>query len=324
MSTLRKLQPNEISTCRRKIPLWEGMERILNELLRSISITSRKGRISVALDDDKVWLSVKNSKMADLFNLRYASHVRANRKGIILHTAVSTGPNLPLCVALERKKDSSSDCLIRILDFLFSQDGSTNLENVSIHSDRGYMIPSVVFEYVLPNGGDVVGTVKRMVQCWPFTFKQTLKPSDKRTVIDTKGASTLFLKFLKTPTKYLFASAFRNGTDAVATAVSSLHSQHHWEGIALYPSELREYKEDVTSLLPSFFQRVKNLKDEDGKMLDEESEDAKDLMNEILGERIVPYSLRQGKCTVYQHWLHLITHAAQLHPDNLFSAKNDA
>ena len=41
-------------TNRRDSPLWESLERIVNEILRSISITDRTGRVSVALDDDTI------------------------------------------------------------------------------------------------------------------------------------------------------------------------------------------------------------------------------------------------------------------------------
>lgn len=296
MSKLRKLQPNQISTSRRKNPLWETQERILNELMRSISISGRRGKIAIALDDDKIWLSASNSSSVDLFNLKYTTHVQANRKGIIAHTALSTGVSIPLGIVMERSKDTTAQCFQRLLDFLFSQDGSTNLANVAVHSDRGYMIPSLAFDFLLANGGDLVGTVKRMAQCWPFTYKQTLKPSDQRTVIDTKGAPTLFLKYYKTPTKYVFASAFRNGSETVATAVSTMHSQHQWEGVALKPRELRQWQKDKTSLKSSFFQRVKDLVTING-VIDNETIDEEELMEELL-ERIEPYTLRQGEIFV--------------------------
>ena len=73
------------------------------------------------------------------------------------------------------------------------------MRNVSIHADRrrGY---------------------------WPFTFEQKLRNTDKRTLIDPKGASTLCLKWCKPGTKYVFASAFRNGSGRVATAISTMHT----------------------------------------------------------------------------------------------------
>ena len=81
---------------RREAPLWEMLETGLNEICKSLSITNRKGTISIALDDDKIWLSQTGKNGEDKSNLNYTTHVRDNRKGIIAHTAVSSGANLPL------------------------------------------------------------------------------------------------------------------------------------------------------------------------------------------------------------------------------------
>ena len=239
--------------------------------------------------------------MVNLFNLKFASHVKANRKGIIAHTGVSTGALIPLVVVMERSSESTNQCILRGIDFLFCTDGSTNLNNVVVHSDRGYMVPSFSFDYMISNGGDFVGTVKRMAQCWPFTYKQTQKKNDKRTVVDVKGAPTLFLKYFKTPVKCVFASAFRNGSESVATAILTLHCQHQWEGIALHPIELRKWNGDKTSLKASFLQRVKGLITENG-IIDSQSEEEKRLMSELI-EKIEVDTLRQGKfCHMYDYF----------------------
>ena len=152
-------------TTRREEPLWQTLERIMNGVLRLVSISGRDGKVSVALDDDKIWMNISNAKSTDLFNLKYTTHVKPNRKGIVAHTAVSTCLNIPLGIVFEKTKDSTLQCFKRCLDFLFNQNGETNLRNVSIHSDRGYMIPNLVFEYLIASGAEVVGTVKRMAQC---------------------------------------------------------------------------------------------------------------------------------------------------------------
>ena len=139
--------------------------------------------------------------------------------------------DLSLCAVFEKKRDSSTGCFKWIFDFLFGHDGSTNLQNVS--DRRGYMIPAFVFTYLFMLGADVVGTVKRLAQCWSFTFNQKLKERNKRTFVYTKGAPTLFLKWYKVGAKYIFASAFRNG-------------------IILDNAELRRYNEDKSSLIPKF------------------------------------------------------------------------
>ena len=293
MANKKKLPSSQIRTARTEAPLWESMELIVNKLCREISVTDRTGRISIALDDDKIWFASTVATSSDLFNLKFTTHVKPNRKGICLHSAVSSGLNIPLAAVFERTKDNSISCFKRLLDFLFSHDGSTDLRNVSVHSDRGYMLPNLVFEYLLSSGAEVVGTCKRMAQCWPFTYNQKVKPNDKRTHIDPKGSPTLYLKWCKAGSKYLFASAFRNGLKSVATALSSLNNQHQWEGVVLKHSELANYKEDPKSLRSSFFQRV-NLSGFAGINSDESI--AEKLLFEMLLDVIIEaYTLRQGK-----------------------------
>ena len=53
--------------------------------------------------------------------------------------------------------------------------------------------------------------------------------------------------------KKVYAIAFRNGTESVSTAVSSVHRDHNWEGVTLNPKELRN-NEDNDKLNP--FERV--------------------------------------------------------------------
>ncbi len=291
ISEERRISCTDISTnSRRETPLWEYLEAIVNELLRSVSIAGRHGVISLSLDDDKIWASFSKILKMDRRNLKYTTHVKANRKGIIAHTAVSTGVMLPLGISFERAKDSTLSCFCRILDYLFGQNGTTNLRNVHVHSDRGYTIPSVVFDCI-GKGAEVVGTVKRMAQCWPFTYNQKLKPNDKRTVVDVKGAPTLFLKWCKAGVKYLFASAFRNGSESVATAISTLHTKHQWEGIVMKPSELVQYKNDKNSLTKYFFERISAI-DQKYKRIESESE--RNALNKIIRDKIDPMTLRQG------------------------------
>ena len=298
----RKEDQNTIRTARGQTPLWELLESIVNSLLKSVSITGHKGRISIALDDDKIWFAMRKVMGNDLFNIKYTTHVKPNRKGIVAHTAVSTGLNIPLGIVFERTKDSTLSCFRRLLDSLFSSDGQTDLRNVSLHSDRGYMIPSIVVDYLLASGAEVCGTVKRMAKCWPFTYNQVLKENDSRTLVDVNGAPTLFLKYCKVAHRYLFMSAFRNGTQSVACAVSTLHQNHHWEGIALVDSEVEEYKRDKRSLVGKFFEEVNfgyDKEEDDGssvntssaeEWLKEEKEEMKSLK-----DHITFMTIRQGK-----------------------------
>lgn len=310
IATKKKERSNEIRTARGQTPLWELLESTVNSLLKSVSITGRKGKISIALDDDKIWFAMNRILGNDLFNIKYTTHVKPNRKGIVAHTAVSTSLNIPLGIVFERTKDSTLACFRRLLDTLFSSDGTTDLRNVTLHSDRGYMVPSIVIDYLLANGAEVCGTVKRMAQCWPFTYNQVLKENDSRTLVDVQGAPTLFLKYCTVGHRHLFMSAFRNGSKSVACAVSSLHKNHHWEGVALVDSEVQEYKKDKRSLAKNFFEQVDlGADDDDDRLLDDSRMDDRRLSHvnvedwieeerEVMGElkeSIDMMTLRQGK-----------------------------
>ena len=156
------------------------------------------------------------------------------------------------------------------------------------------MLPSTVFEYLIGNGAEVVGTTKRMAKCWPFTFQQKLKDNDPRTLVDVRGAPTLYLKHCMVGVKPVFASAFRNGTDQVATAVSSIHTRQEWEGIALKPSEKAMYDVDKEVLSTKFFRKVEGILPNVVRDSDDIAEE-EEMIDELLSENIEPFTIRQGK-----------------------------
>ena len=71
-----------ISTSRRNPPLWESVERVVNDNYCSIGIS---------LDDDKFWLRLTKSSESDLLYIKYRTHVRASRIRIVAHTTVTKG-----------------------------------------------------------------------------------------------------------------------------------------------------------------------------------------------------------------------------------------
>ncbi len=304
LSTKYELDGATMRTNRSEETIWHGLETIINALFKKISIENRQGEISIALDDDKIWVSQTKSKFCDLFGLRYTTHNQANRKGINLHSAISTGAMVPYACKFEQTFDNTLSCFKRVFNTLFRHDcdgkDDNAFKNVSVYSDRGYLIPTLVFDFLLSNGANVVGTVKRMAGCWPFTFDQKMSESDTRTKIDPKGAATLYLKWCKPRrgggnnarahgVRRLFASAFRNGSQRVATAISSIHAHHHWEGVAMYQHEHASWKRNKSSLEPYFFKRVDDI------FLDKEEEEEKILLKEYLSSKIIAKTLRQGK-----------------------------
>jgi len=160
LATSKKVSSTEIRTNRSPKPIWQTLEGVVNDVCHSVSISSsngdgRKGKTSIAIDDDKIHMNLSNSGSDDLFNLKYTTHVRDNRKGIIAHTAVSTGANVPLGISFEKKGDTTMSCIERLLWTMFGITGVLELEGVEIHSDRGYFTPSLVFGLLMAFGADV-------------------------------------------------------------------------------------------------------------------------------------------------------------------------
>jgi hypothetical protein len=113
--------------------------------------------------------------------------------------------------------------------------GTIELQNINVHSDRGYSLPSVVFEFLIKNGTNVCCTIKRYLQCWPFTYNQKRSANDKRTHIDIDGAPTLYTKCMafEGGLRHVLAGAFRKGSGSVSTIVSSMRhiTFLRWEGV---------------------------------------------------------------------------------------------
>lgn len=304
IATKKEVAVDIMRTSRSATPLWQTLESIVNAEMKKFAIDNREGRIAISLDDDKIWFANKQAGKSDLFDLKYTTHTKANRKGAVAHTAVSTSLMIPLQIAFERTKDNAASCFVRMLDNLFGASGTADLQNVDLHSDRGYMTRGIV-DYLLENGANFTGTTKRLIGCWPFTYNQQINnpASDKRTLVDVKGAPTLFLKSCRAGAKSLFASAFRNGSQSVATAVSSLHRGHQWEGVVLSNAEHRAWLDNDSALQNKFFQSISFTDGDDGVLVasgDDEDGDDEDLLNDLFSTAIIPYTLRQG--TACWHW----------------------
>lgn len=264
IATLKKVEKGTfISNSRRDKCLWQGVEEIVNNLCKSVSCEDRHGSISIALDDDKFDAHMSGENIRDTFGLKYVTHVRRNRKGMVAHSAVTSGVNIPLGISFERLNDTSSICFKRILNNLFGNGAgdSANLRGVLVHSDRDYMVPSNVFDYLASCKADFVGTTKRSAQCWPFTFNQKQRDGDLRTHLETAGTPSLFVKYVVKHGKLFSASAFRNGSDAISTAVSSIHRGHHWEGIALNQRQAKAYSRNPEYLRLNYFSRINEPKE---------------------------------------------------------------
>ncbi|MGH7974303.1 MAG: hypothetical protein ACREBR_02160, partial [bacterium] len=272
---------------RAKVPLWLQIERALNSTFRAIAIDDRSGNIQLALDDDKVYI---NSRTTDTQGLKPTTHVKDNRKGLVMLTCISSATDMPYGACWEKNGDSSQTCYKRILSTLFGNMVGENevpyLSNVILCSDRGYWTAAHVFNYILRAHGDVHGTLKR-AKCWPFTYDQHLGQRDRRTNVNTVGAPALFMKSTTYQNLRVTAGAFRSGTGNVST-FSSIHGWYQRDAQCLSEKLTKEYTVDVDDmLLPYAFQRLSYVNCKDTNY-----EEYADLLECI--ESVTPLTLTQG------------------------------
>jgi hypothetical protein len=279
---------------RRPVYLWEKIEAIANAVLRKLSIECRNGKVKIAIDDDKVWVRMGKNSLKDTRGLKYAHHVRDNRKGLIAHTAGSTGANIPFGIKFERKGDSATSCYKSLLDGLFNRIGGliADLKNIFVAQDRGYMKPLII-SYLRAAGAMFTGTTMRIVENFPFTFNQKVSNNDKRKVVDHNGAPCLFVKRLKKKRgdvgSEIYASAFRNGSGKVSTAISSIHRNHHWEGVARNLPDVIAYQNEIlrAEMQKKAISRIESLGF--SSMSQEETDAAENIIT-----KVKPITLEQG------------------------------
>lgn len=206
---------------RNKKHFWKRFEERMNETFLEVNI-SIMGSLIVSLDDDKKKASV--GKGHDMQGLK--QHVLSDRrKGIVGHTAVSPATLLTLGVCWEMQGESAYECYVKLVKEIFGQ--PPNLDKVTFCSDRGYWILDLV-KFILANGGDVHGTVKR--QHWyGWTFDTELKEGDSRINVKKAGPAALYTATGEISDRVVSIQAFRNGTNGVATTMSSVVHGAHWE-----------------------------------------------------------------------------------------------
>ena len=288
---------NFVGTSRRNECLWEMMERVVNTLLRSISVAGRTDEIIIALDDDKIWVETSGANQLDDFGLRKVTHVKDNRKGIIAHTAVSSTTNLPLCFMFERKGDNAVDCFKRIFGHLFPSSNPSHLPDLNgirNHSDRGYAMESTIFKFLLPAGADFTNTV-RQVMPFPFFWsaRSSRSASETRQKLTETGAPTLFVKEIVQSNRVVSCNAFRTGTQNISTTISTVIHGHRWEGFCANQLHRIAYEKDPEHGLDDLiFQRI--AKTEDDLFYEENKNAVNELLQKLRLEKINVLTLEQG------------------------------
>ena len=96
-----------------KDKLWKESEEALNKSLWSLFLAEggRAPRLYIALDDDKICFqfSSRRDDKDYLCGLKPSQHVKSNRRGFTLDTAVSAVTGFPLMVSALRQAETKND-----------------------------------------------------------------------------------------------------------------------------------------------------------------------------------------------------------------------
>jgi hypothetical protein len=246
-------------------PLWMDMQHDLNETCRKLFVEGFSGFMRVLIDDDKMHYNIEK---ADTQGLKKSQHVRDNRKGFVAHTACYTASGLPIGIEWERSGDdttaAATERLIRAqLSPMSGQHDLPMLANTEFCMDRGYCLPSLLFDFLLPSGADILGTMKRSPM-FPFTYEQKLTSSDKRQLIEKKGFRNLFLKKLRARDKDITGIAYRDGKGGVTLALTTFEQTRHWDLVLANPLHRENSEQELlwyTSICEESYEDYKELFD---------------------------------------------------------------
>ena len=209
--------------------LWQSVEDSLNGDCRDLflSVGDQKYKLRVALDDDKVHFQFSTSSVIRdktyLCGLSPHQHVKANRRGFTIDSAVSAATGFPLCFKARREGFSSVqnyEAMLRYMfEYKFSVAGAAALalNNIVFCSDRGYWQVAIIL-LILRFGGSVFGTLMRK-EWVPFTYDQ--RHPGKRRVIEKRYGRCIFLAFGRWCNNMLKIMAYRSGTGSVSLAMDS-------------------------------------------------------------------------------------------------------
>ena len=231
-------------------PLWVEIQDAFNDTCRELFVEGFGGFMRIILDDDKMHDA---STQIDMYGLKKTQHVRDNRTGCNAHTLVYTATGLPIGIEWERASDDStiaaSERLIRSqLSPVHGDAGPPNLTNTLFAMDRGYLLPKLFFDFLIPSGAELMGTIKRCPM-FPFTFDQgNLKPTDPREDVPVKGQKALLLKNLKVCNKEISGYAYRDGKGHVTIGVNTMIRNPEWDLVVSNPKDAERFRMPASNL----------------------------------------------------------------------------
>jgi hypothetical protein len=216
------------------------VQSAINETCRELFVIGFDSYMQVTEDDDKMHFEITND--ADTQGLKITQHVRDNRKGTVAHTTCFTASGLPIGIEWERCFDTTTTATKRIISSQLSPMSGENeppmLMNTEFAMDRGYITPSLLYDFLIPTGADVLGTVKRSPM-FPFTYEEKMSQSDTRQSVDPAGFKTRFMKKLTINSKEITGLAYRDGKGGVTLGLTTCEHTRHWDLVLANPLDAK-------------------------------------------------------------------------------------
>ena len=164
---------------------WEMLEGALNDTLHDLFVPKNDEFVMrLAHDDDKHWYNetkkITNRALGEETKHKRARHVKDNAIGFVADVTVNVASGLPVNVRYRRTGESSATAFKEVSRFVFKfsdENSAPNLTGkVEIAADRGYWNTDTLVFCVGRLGAGVVGTIKRGMKWFPFTWGEKKRP----------------------------------------------------------------------------------------------------------------------------------------------------
>jgi len=211
---------------------WEMLEGALNDTLHDLFVPKNDEFVMrLAHDDDKHWYNetkkITNRALGEETKHKRARHVKDNAIGFVADVTVNVASGFPVNVRYRRTGEGSATAFKEVSRFVFKfsdENSAPNLTGkVEIAADRGYWNTDTLVFCVGRLGAGVVGTIKRGLKWFPFTWGEKKQSSPQRGVqtqqyVPAQGQPRIFQRTARhnvgkkhNKDHQLTATALRNG-----------------------------------------------------------------------------------------------------------------
>lgn len=214
------------------LPFWREVEDAINNVLREYFVEGNPN-LKLVIDDFKV-VHVAG-KGSDRCGLKENQHVHDNRRGFTQHQLVLSASQALVGIRCDGIGDTTSSSMTTLIRGQImpsvGPNSSHKLIDASFFMDRGYAGLEPICALAIQHGGDIeVATARRMADN-VLTYDQSLKPTDKRVLIDKSGHKQAYRYHCKPDgsSKKISALGYVDGNNSAVLGFSTVHHLNHWD-----------------------------------------------------------------------------------------------